>query len=97
MRAVTLTSARQDVFKLQACSFLLTLIISSFQACLLFLFFFCSSLIFFVLLSGGAFQSVFSAAVLDSVALAQTSGSCWSRCVCLAQQPPCHVVYIPRL
>lgn len=31
MCAITLTSARQDVFKLQACSFLLTLIISSFQ------------------------------------------------------------------
>lgn len=35
---VTLTSACQDVFKLQACSFLLTLIISSFQTCRGFLF-----------------------------------------------------------
>lgn len=65
MCAATLTSARQDVFKLQACSLLLTLISSSFQA-LLFVFF-CSSLIFPVLLSGGAFQSVFAAAGLDTV------------------------------
>lgn len=70
------------------------LLLSDFS--LLFLLF-CSSLIFLVLLSGGAFQSVFSAAVLDTVDVAQTSGSAWSRRVCLSQQPPRHVVYIPRL
>lgn len=55
------------------------------------------SLIFLILLSGGAFPSVLSIAVLDTVDLAQTSGSCWRRCMCLSQQPPCHVVYIHRV